>query len=93
MSSNNRPITGRQIAAARELLDITQRELAEAVGLLVQSLARIEATKGPRERTSRALMLIRAELERRGIEFINGRGVLLQKPGADSPEEHESAGE
>ena len=84
MSSDNRVITGRQIAAARELLDITQRELADSVGVIVQSLARIEATKGTRERSSRVLMLIRAELERRGIEFINGRGVVLKKTEAEA---------
>lgn len=93
MSSKNRQITGRQIAAARELLDITQRELAESVGIFSESLARIEAAKGARQRLSSTLILIINELERRGIEFINGRGVLLKKPGQESATELEGAGE
>lgn len=80
MSSTNRQITGRQIAAARELLDITQRELADAVGIFSESLARIEAAKEARQRRSSTLTLIIKELERRGIEFINGSGVKLRKP-------------
>lgn len=92
MSSSNRPITGRQIAAARELLDITQRELVEALGINGTTLARIESAKR-RTRESQVLTLIVRELERRGIEFINGRGVMLKKPAQDSPTEHESANE
>lgn len=86
MSSNNRPITGRQIAAARELLDITQRELVEALGINGTTLARIESAKR-RTRESQALTMIVKELERRGIEFINGTGVKLKTP----PAEHEGA--
>ncbi len=92
MSSNNRPISGRQIAAARELLDITQRDLVEALGINGTTLARIESAKH-RTRESQVLTLIVRELERRGIEFINGRGVILKKPGQDSPTEQESAGD
>jgi transcriptional regulator with XRE-family HTH domain len=92
MSSNNRPISGRQIAAARELLDITQRDLVEALGINATTLARIESAKH-RTRESQVLTLIVRELERRGIEFINGRGVILRKPGQESPTELETAGE
>ena len=88
MSSKNRQITGRQIAAARELLDITQRELAGSVGIFSESLARIEAAKGTRQRLSSTMILVIQELERRGIEFINGTGVKLRTPAT----EQESAG-
>ena len=87
MSNQNRQITGRQIAAARELLDITQRELAESVGIFSESLARIEAAKGARQRLSSTMILVIKELERRGIEFINGTGVKLKTPAA----QHEGA--
>jgi len=91
MSSNNRPITGRQIAAARELLDITQRELVEALGINGTTLARIESAKR-RTRESQVLKQIVAELERRGIEFINGTGVKLKDPAQGGTPRHESAG-
>lgn len=70
MSSTKENISGRQIAAARELLGITQGQLAEAAGLHRQVLARIEAAKVvPRTAT---LAKIRDALERRGITFSNG---------------------
>ena len=91
MSSTKNRIHGRQIAAARELLRLSQGDLAAAVGMLPQALARIEADRVvPREAT---LGKIVAELERRGIEFINGRGVMLKKPELESHSEHEGAGE
>jgi len=91
MSSSKNRVHGRQIAAARELLRLSQGDLAESVGMLPQALARIEADRVvPREAT---LSKIVAELERRGIEFINGRGVMLKKPALESCSEHESAGE
>lgn len=85
MSSTKKRINGRQIAAARELLRVSQGELAAAVGMLPQALARIEADRVvPREGT---LTRIVSELERRGIEFINGTGVKLKAP----PTEQERA--
>jgi predicted transcriptional regulator len=63
-------ITGRQIAAARELLDITQDGLSTACGIQKAVLARIEKGKVvPREST---LDKIREALELRGIVFTNG---------------------
>ena len=91
MSSPKTRVSGRQIAAARELLRLSQGDLAAAVSMLPQALARIEADRvRPRANT---LSRIINELERRGIEFINGRGVMLKKPAQDSPTEHESANE
>jgi len=81
MSSTKNRILGRQIAAARELLRLSQGELAAAVGMLPQALARIEGDRVvPREGT---LTRIVSELERRGIEFINGTGVKLKTPPAE----------
>ena len=70
MSSENLRITGRHIAAARELLDITQEQLAQAAGVSRVTLARLEKAQHiPRDGT---LDKIREALERRGIEFMNG---------------------
>ena len=91
MSQEKIAISRKQILGARGLLEITQLDLATSVGLSERAMNMIESGRAkPRKAT---LAKIRAELERRGIEFINGRGVLLKKPGPDSPEEYESAGE
>lgn len=88
MSSPKIPITGRQIEAARALLNLGQAELAAGVGLTRQALARIEAGKVvPRQST---LARIVTELEHRGVEFINGRGVVLKKTGEAEPALSES---
>lgn len=62
-------ISGRQIAAARELLKMTQAELAAAAGVGVNTVIRIEKEQTPRKATLQAVTL---ELERRGIVFTNG---------------------
>jgi transcriptional regulator with XRE-family HTH domain len=91
MSSENRKITRRQIIAARDLLGIEQAELAESLSMFPTSLSRIESGRvKPRQAT---LDRIVKELERRGIEFINGRGVILKKPGQETMIEPESTGE
>ena len=70
-------LRGRQVTAARDLLGITQAELAEATGLATQTIFNFEA--GKTEPQSSNLKKIQAELERRGIEFSNsdGMGVRL----------------
>ena len=66
-------ITGAQITAARNLLKITQEELAQASGVAEHTLYRFETDKTfPHQRT---LSKVLAELERRGIEFTNGTGI------------------
>lgn len=66
-------ISGAQITAARNLLRITQAELAEASGVGEQTIKRFEADKTLPQRSS--LDKILSELERRGIEFTNGTGI------------------
>ena len=70
-------VRGKQIAAARELLGITQEELAVAAGVGRQTIARFEA--GLADPRPESLSKIQLELERRGIEFSNsdGMGVRL----------------
>lgn len=85
MSSENQKISGRQIAAARELLNITQQQLAAASGVHAIVLARVEAGRVvPKEAT---LTKIREALERRGIVFSNGDkpGVFLDNSKAVIP--------
>jgi transcriptional regulator with XRE-family HTH domain len=72
-------ITGRQVAAARELLKITRAELAEAAEVGLSSVYRFEEDlKEPRKATQNA---IRLALEARGIVFTNGDnpGVTLDR--------------
>lgn len=63
-------ISGAQVKAARDLLKITQAELAEATGIAVRTVGRFEGDEGLLEPSN--LDKILAELERRGIEFTNG---------------------
>ncbi len=63
-------ISGSQVTAARDLLHITQAELAEAAGVATITVFRFEAGQAEPHRSS--LEKIQGELERRGIEFTNG---------------------
>jgi len=63
-------ISGKQVAAARELLGITQAELAAAAGVGISTIYGLEAGKS--EPYPVNFEKIRAELERRGIDFTNG---------------------
>lgn len=65
--------SGRQIAAARDLLGISQAELAAAVGVAQTTVARFEAGLASPHRST--LLKLQSELERRGIEFSNGDGI------------------
>lgn len=70
-------VTAEQIRAARALLRMEQRELAEMAGFSLPTLKRIEGGSGPlRASYENAAKLVSA-LEKAGIEFIpeNGGGV------------------
>lgn len=80
-------ITAPQLRAARALLRMDQRALAEAAGLSLQTIQRMEASEGNvRGNVDSLVKLIRA-LEEAGIELIQegaisqsgGRGVRLKK--------------
>jgi len=64
------------VTAARNLLGITQVELAAAANVAESTVMRFEAGQAEPQRAS--LEKILAELERRGIEFINGVGPGLR---------------
>lgn len=66
-------ITGAHVSAARDLLKITQEELASLTGVSNLTIFRFEAGQTEPQRAN--LEKIQSELERRGIEFSNGDGI------------------
>lgn len=79
---NNPPITARQCRAARGLLGISQRELAEAASVSLSAILDFETgTRNPRPATLAAL---RRAFEDAGVVFIpingGGQGVRLRDP-------------
>ena len=79
-------ITAAQIRAARALLGMDQRALAEASGLSVPTIQRMEASEGVVRGHVDSLMKLIAALDAAGLELINqgapsqdgGRGVRLK---------------
>jgi len=63
-------ISIRQVKAARALLSWSQEDLAEASGVSVPTIARLEASDGPLGGRSSTAAAIRAALEDAGIEFM-----------------------
>jgi DNA-binding transcriptional regulator YiaG len=66
-------VSGAQVLAARDLLGITQQELADAAGVSFITVHRFEA--GQAKPQAKSLQKILSELQRRGIEFTNGDGA------------------
>jgi predicted transcriptional regulator len=81
-------ITAGQIRASRALLGIDQRSLAEAAGLSLPTIQRMEARDGVVRGNVDSLMKLIAALESLGIELMTdnavssggGRGVRLKRP-------------
>lgn len=80
-------ITSGQLRAARALLDIDQRRLAEAAGLSLPTIQRMEASEGVIRGNVDSLMKLVAALDGLGIELISdnttsaggGRGIRLKR--------------
>ncbi len=80
-------ISAGQLRAARALLGIDQRELAEIAGLSVPTIQRMEASEGVIRGNVDSLMKLIAALETAGIELLaegsaspeGGRGLRLKK--------------
>lgn len=78
-------ITAAQMKAARALLGMDQRTLAEAAGLSLPTIQRMEGSKGTIRGNVDSLVKVVAALEAAGIELIaegavstgGGRGVRL----------------
>lgn len=79
-------ITAAQLRAARALAGLDQRALAEASGLSVPTIQRMEASEGVIRGNVDSLMKLIAGLDAAGVELINegaisdkgGRGVRLK---------------
>lgn len=81
-------ISAAQLRAARALLGIDQRTLAEASGLSLPTIQRMEASEGVIRGNVDSLVKLIAALNELGIELIGegavsqtgGRGVRLRAP-------------
>jgi transcriptional regulator with XRE-family HTH domain len=79
-------ITANQLRAARALLNIDQRQMAELADLSVPTIQRMEASDGVVRGNVDSLMKLVFALDNAGIELINpgvasttgGRGVRLR---------------
>lgn len=86
-------ITAAQMRAARALLGIDQRQLAELAGVSVPTVQRMEASDGTVRGAIDTLMKIVEALDRAGVELIGdnavsrsgGRGVRLKHPAERTP--------
>lgn len=82
-------ITSFQMRAARALLGIDQRTLAELAGVSLPTIQRMEASTGNVRGVVETLMKVVEAFERAGVELIGeqarsdsgGRGVRLREPG------------
>lgn len=82
-------ITAGQMRAARGLLGIDQRQMAELSGLSLPTIQRMEASDGVVRGNVDSLMKLITALNEAGIELIGdnaastvgGRGVRLTRPG------------
>ena len=73
-------ITAAQLRAARALLGMDQRDLAEASGLSLPTIQRMEASDGTIRGNVDSLVKLISALEAAGIELI-GDGVVSQGGG------------
>jgi predicted transcriptional regulator len=81
-------ITAAQIRAARALIGMDQRRLAESAGLSLPTIQRMETSAGQVRGNVESLVKVVEALERAGIELIGegaasasgGRGVRLKAP-------------
>jgi transcriptional regulator with XRE-family HTH domain len=86
-------ITAAQVRAARALLGIDQRQLADLCGLSVPTIQRMEASEDLIRGNVDSLMKLIGALEKNGVELINdggasqggGRGVRLKTSKSSAP--------
>ncbi len=76
-------MTGRQIRAARALLDWRAEILAEAARVGINTIRRAEADDGPVRMTAANAHAVKQAFEAAGVEFIaengGGAGVRMRK--------------
>ena len=74
-----------QLRAARALLGWSQGELAEASGLAIATIKRMESARGPMKSSAENVLKVQQALEDAGVIFIDqgdgrGPGVQLREP-------------
>src|SRR5690606_23398791 len=87
-------ITNAQLRAARALLGIDQKTLAQLAGLSVPTIQRMEASDGVVRGNVDSLMKLVSALQAAGVELIGegvvsaegGRGVRLKASPGDAPD-------
>lgn len=87
-------ITAAQIRAARALLGMDQRTLAEAAGLSLPTIQRMEASDGQVRGNIDSVVKLVEAIERAGVELLGegsvsndgGRGVRLKAKASGNPE-------
>ena len=92
----NPMLTPAQLRAARALLGIDQRTLAELAGVSLPTIQRMEASEGYVRGVIDTLTKVVAALEASGVELISentvstggGRGVRLRDSALPLPREH-----
>ncbi|MBI5321249.1 helix-turn-helix transcriptional regulator [Bradyrhizobium sp.] len=93
-------ITSAQLRAARALLGLDQRQLAELSELSVPTIQRMEASDGVIRGNVDSLMKLIGALDKAGIELISdnamsqggGRGLRLRTTRASDPRQDKHAG-
>lgn len=78
-------ITSEQIRAAKAIIRWSGEDLAQAAGVSLSSIRRIEASSGiPKAQNMRTVLAIKAALEAAGVDFIGSPddrpGVRLNCP-------------
>ena len=78
-------ITAAQLRAARALIKLEQKTLAEQSGVAVQTLKRWEGGAGPLTGNFQQVSALIGILENAGVEFLHssedsGAGVRLKRP-------------
>jgi transcriptional regulator with XRE-family HTH domain len=81
-------MTAAQMRAARAMLGIDQRQLAEMAGVSVPTIQRMESSEGTVRGVVESLTKVVEALDRAGVELIGdnavsgsgGRGVRLKTP-------------
>ena len=71
---------GQQIRAARTLVGWKVADLAQASGVSVPTVQRMDATRGPVSGRIQTVDAIRKALEAQGVQFLDG-GEVAKGPG------------
>jgi DNA-binding XRE family transcriptional regulator len=64
-------LTGAQVRAARAILNWTVKDLAEAAGVSVSTIRRLEENDGPSKLRSDILKTVQIALVQAGVEFVS----------------------